>query len=94
MRQTARRPLPPFRVYLCETSDKIARVSGIDARSDADARRLPCRYSRTKPPIPTLRFGSGLGSFVRCVGANKRLMADPASSGIGKTEVRTSCPLP
>ena len=40
MRQTATRPLPSFRVYLCETSDKIARVSGIDARSDADARKI------------------------------------------------------
>jgi len=88
MRQTARRPLPPFRVYLCETSDKIARVSGIDARTDADAHKIAVQMLKNRP-IPTLRFGSWLGSFVRCVGANKPSERDHACAGRNPSHARS-----
>jgi hypothetical protein len=48
MRKAARRPLPPFRVYLCESSEKIAQVRGIEARSAEQARKMAAQVLNTQ----------------------------------------------
>ena len=52
MRKAARRPLPPFRVYLCESSEKVARVRGLEASSDEQARKVAAQMLNTEMVYP------------------------------------------
>lgn len=48
MRKAARRPLPPFRVYLYESSENIAQVRGIEASSAEEARKMAAEVLKTQ----------------------------------------------